>query len=218
MGGSDWSVIGALLGVAFIVVGTGIRYAYRRILPYKKDPEGRTNELPEALVGIFSNFMRGSNACLIAGVILLIGAHLIGPGLTISDSGLGIVIPVSLYYAGALGLLLVILTYNVLHHHVRARFEAEGGKDELSARIGRVHANFTEYAPLGLGLLILLDWTGPPAAIVHFAGTLFVAARYLHAYGYTKHPLASFGRVLGIQGTLLALAFMSAATFLFAFS
>lgn len=218
MGGSDWSVMAALLGIAFIVVGSGIFYAYRRILPYIKDPDGQERKLPDTLVAIFKNFMRGSRACLIAGAVLLVVAHLIGPGLTISDSSLGIVVPISLYYAGALGLLLVILTYNVLHHHVRARLETEEGTDDLDKRITRVHANFTEYAPIGLGLLIALDMTGPPAAIVHFAGTLFVAARYLHAFGYTKHPLASFGRIIGIQSTLLALAFMTAAVLLFAFS
>lgn len=218
MGGSDWSVLAALLGIALIVVGGGIRYAYRRIIPFTKNPDGQAKKLPEALVDIFANFMRGSTACLILGVALLVVAHLIGPGLTISDSSLGIVIPISLYYAGALGLLLVILTYNTLYHHVRTTLETEEGTDDLDKRITRVHANFTEYAPIGLGLLIALDMTGPPAPIIHFAGALFVGGRYLHAYGYTKHPGASFGRIVGIQSTLLALAFMTAAAFLFAFS
>ena len=218
MDSPDWSVLTALLGIALIVVGSGIRYGYRRIIPFIKNANGQAKKPPEALINIFANFMRGSTVCLILGASLLVGAHFIGPGLTISARGLGIVIPISLYYAGALGLLLVILTYNTLYHHVRTTLEYEEGTDDLDKRITRVHANFTEYAPIGLGLLIVLDMTGPPAPIVHFAGALFVGARYLHAYGYTKHPGASFGRIVGIQSTLLALAFMVAASFLFAIS
>jgi uncharacterized membrane protein YecN with MAPEG domain len=43
---------------------------------------------------------------------------------------------------------------------------------------------------------------------VHFGGALFTAARYLHAWGYTKYEMASFGRIVGIQSTLLALSYM----------
>ena len=33
---ANWSVLGTLLGLAFIMVGLGITYAYRQSLPYLK--------------------------------------------------------------------------------------------------------------------------------------------------------------------------------------
>lgn len=217
LGETHWSTLAALLGIAFLMVGLGITYAYRRVLPYGRDPEGQTHRPPAVMISIFMTFCRGAFGCFAAGAVLLITSHIYGPGLRPVGGAAGTAIPVTLYYAAALGLLLVILTYNVLYHRVRAAVERFGEEDPVAERITRVHANFTEYAPLGLGLLIVLEWSGAPAAIVHVAGGLFVGARYLHAYGYTKHELASFGRIVGIQTTLLALSFMSAAAIYYAF-
>lgn len=206
----NWSVFGAVVGLAFIMVGCGITYAYRRILPYVKDPEGQLYKPPPALIPIFGGFMKGAWACFAVGISLIIFAVGLGPGIPI---GRGLAqIPVTLYYTAALGLLLVILTYNVLYHRVRSTVENFGNPDPTADRIARVHANYTEYVPTGLALLIALEWSGAPSLMVHFGGALFTLARYLHAWGYTKHAMASFGRIAGIQGTLLALSYMVAAS------
>jgi uncharacterized membrane protein YecN with MAPEG domain len=204
------SVFGTAVGLAFIMVGGGITYAYRRILPYVKDPDGQPYKPPPALIPIFGNFMKGAWACFAVGITLVILSIGLGPGIPIGR-GLSQV-PVALYYTAALGLLLVILTYNVLHHRVRSTVENFGNEDPTADRIARVHANYTEYVPTGLALLIALEWSGAPALMVHFGGALFTIARYLHAWGYTKHAMASFGRIAGIQGTLLALSYMVVAS------
>ena len=153
--------------------------------------------------------MRAAYACLIAGVALIVAGALTGG---MPNAVAGRAVPVSLYYGAALGLLLVILTYNVLHHRVRSTVENFGNEDPTADRIARVHANYTEYVPTGLALLIALEWSGAPALMVHFGGALFTVARYLHAWGYTHHAMASFGRIVGIQSTLLALCYMVAAS------
>lgn len=209
MEGVNLSVFGTVVGLAFIMVGLGITYAYRRILPYVKAPEAQEHKPPAMMVGIFGNFMKGSWACLAAGVILIVAANVFGPGIPLRG---GAQVPVSLWYTALLGLLLVILTYNVLHNRVRAAVENFGNEDKTADRIARVHANYTEYVPTGLALLIVLEWSGAPALMVHFGGGLFTAARYLHAWGYTRHEMASFGRIVGIQSTLLALSYMVAAS------
>jgi hypothetical protein len=206
MDGVNLSVFGTAVGLAFIMVGLGITYAYRRILPYVKDPAAQPHQPPAALIPVFGGFMKGAWACLAIGIVLVVLANLLGPGIPFERA-----LPqvqVSLYYAAALGLLLVILTYNVLWHRVRAAVENFGNEDKTADRIARVHANFTEYAPTGLALLIALEWSGAPSLMVHFGGGLFTLARYLHAWGYTRHEMASFGRIAGIQGTLLALSYM----------
>lgn len=195
-----WGAFALILGLALIMVGLGIVYGYGR---------GAWEYAPGAK--ILKNFMMAAYACLIAGLALIVAGALAG-GMPSAVAGRAV--PVSLYYGAALGLLLVILTYNVMHHRVRV-MTAPGsqGEDEKSQRVTRVHANFTEYAPTGLALLVMVDLSGAPAIMVHFAGGLLVLARYLHAYGYTRHPMASFGRIVGIQSTILAISFMVATAF-----
>jgi uncharacterized membrane protein YecN with MAPEG domain len=208
MPGFDWTTLASLMGLALVVVGFGILRAYRRIVPYHKGVEGLPANPPPMLIGIFMNFVRAACACLVMGVALLVLAHVMGPGLT-STASLPLNIPISLYFAGVLGLLLVVLTYNVLYHRVRAAIEAEGGTDELAERIVRVQGNFTEYVPTGLALMLALEWSGAPDAYVFIGGGLFTIARILHAWGLTTNAMASFGRVVGIQTTLGSLAFMA---------
>ncbi|MBI1179530.1 MAG: hypothetical protein GC201_03165, partial [Alphaproteobacteria bacterium] len=155
------SVLGTVLGAAFIMVAVGITYAYRRIIPYMKEPEAQPYQPPAALIPIFGNFMKGAYACYVVGIVLIVAANVFGPGIPVRRT-----LPqvqVSLYYAAALGLLLVILTYNVLHNRVRATIENFGNEDKKADRIARVHANFTEYVPTGLALLITLEWSGAPS-------------------------------------------------------
>ena len=195
-----WGAFALILGLALIMVGLGIVYGYAR---------GAWEYAPGAT--ILKNFMRAAYACLIAGLALIVAGALTGgmPS-TVAERA----VPVSLCYGAALGLLLVILTYNVMHHRVRI-MTAPGsqGEDEKSQRVTRVHANFTEYVPTGLALLVMVELSGAPAIMVHFGGGLLVLARYLHAYGYTRHPMASFGRIVGIQSTILSISFMVATAF-----
>ena len=198
MPGFDWTILASLMGLALLVVGFGILRAYGRILPYHRGVEGLPGNPPPVLIGIFMNFVRAAYSCLAIGVALLIVSHVSGPGLMGANS-LSLNVPVSLYYAGVLGLMLVVLTYNVLYHHVRAAIEVEGGSDELSTRIGRVQGNFTEYVPTGLALMLALEWSGCPDAFVFIGGGLFTVGRILHAWGLTTNAFASFGRVVGIR-------------------
>ncbi len=195
-----WGAFALILGLALIMVGLGIVYGYAK---------GAWEYAPGAK--ILKNFMLAAYACLAGGAALIVAGTLTGG---MPDAVAGRAVPVCLYYGMALGLLLVILTYNVLHHRVRI-MTAPGsqGEDDKSQRVTRVHTNFTEYVPTGLALLVMVELSGAPAIMVHFGGGLLVLARYLHAYGYTRHPMASFGRIVGIQSTILAISFMVATAF-----
>ncbi|MDA0339354.1 MAG: hypothetical protein O2910_05890, partial [Proteobacteria bacterium] len=72
---ANLSVLGTMLGIAFIMVGIGITYAYRRILPYKNAPDEQPHQPPAMLVNIFMNFMRASWGCFGVGVILIVAAN-----------------------------------------------------------------------------------------------------------------------------------------------
>ena len=196
------SVLGALLGPALIILGIGLLYSYAQ----SHTPVEDAAAPPDFLIQIFSKFKLAAKICIALGIILLAITILTGTGQQAAE--ININIPVSLYYIAALGLLLVILSYNVLHHRVKGLLQSFGKENPTTERIARVHANFTEYVPTGLVLLITLEWSGAPALILHTAGGIFTLGRYLHAWGYTKTDGPHLGRMFGIQLTLLALIFM----------
>lgn len=204
------TVLGCVIGIAFIAVGIGIHYAYNQ----RRPPGDTAVQLPEFLIRLFVSIGHAGRACLALGVAVVAAAFLLGPGLPMQA---GLHVPVSLYYAAALGLLLVILTYNVLHHRVRSLLASGNREDPTAARIARVHANFAEYVPTGLALLLALEWAGAPALLVHVGGAVFTLGRYLHAWGFTHGDGVSFGRIIGIQATLFGLAYLAAAAFLYLF-
>ncbi len=87
-------------------------------------------------------------------------------------------------YFTAFGLLAIMHSLRVTQlrkkHHV-----AFGDADipELARRI-RVFGNFIEYVPLGLILLIALEFVQAPSWYVHLAGLTLLTGRYLHALGF----------------------------------
>ncbi len=49
-------------------------------------------------------------------------------------------------------------------------------------------------------------------AFIAIGGATFTLGRFLHAWGFTHSDGASFGRIVGIQTSLFALAYMVAAS------
>lgn len=105
-------------------------------------------------------------------------------------------------YAGLLGLLLLALSLGVSRQRLRHKVShGDGGVPELISAI-RAHANFTEYVPLSLLLILLLELSGHHAWLIHGLGAALFISRILHAQGMSgrKGP-PSFGRK---YGTVLA--------------
>jgi uncharacterized membrane protein YecN with MAPEG domain len=73
----------------------------------------------------------------------------------------------------------------------------------------RVQANFVEYVPFAVLLLVLAELTGLPGPAVHGAGIVLVASRVLHAVGLARTPGVSFGRFYGTVGTWLTIVALS---------
>lgn len=87
----------------------------------------------------------------------------------------------------------------------------DGGNEELILRL-RTQANFTEYVPMALTLILLLETAriGPawlPAAL----GAVLLTGRLAHALGLLKTPELSAGRLLGMILTMLVLVVGAAA-------
>ncbi len=118
-------------------------------------------------------------------------------------------LPVSLTFAGAFALVALWLAYRV----VRVRMNAEvmvgdGGHPLLIARM-RAQANFVEYTPFVLILMVLIEMAGGSAWGLRVVGALYVIARVLHAFGMDKPTMPAPLRATGACATwliLLALA------------
>lgn len=117
--------------------------------------------------------------------------------------------PASLLYAGLLGLLLIGLSVQVVRARRRYRVGLGVGSEEGMQQAVRVHANFAEYVPFAVLLLVLAEVSGLPAAAVHGAGILLVVSRLWHAAGLTGSPGRSFGRFYGTAGTWLVIVALS---------
>ena len=112
----------------------------------------------------------------------------------------------TLFYAALLTLVLMGLSVRVVflrrRHHVGI---GAGGHPELQRAI-RAHANFCEYVPLALLLLVLLEAAAAvPAGVLHVLGLALVAGRIAHAIGLNRSPGTSAGRFIGTLLTWLML-------------
>jgi uncharacterized membrane protein YecN with MAPEG domain len=112
-------------------------------------------------------------------------------------------------YAGLLGLLLIVLAYNVSRYRVGRKIAfGDGGHPGLQRAI-RAHANLTENAPMGLILLAAVEVEGYGATVVHELGIMLVTGRALHAFGLARNAGSSFGRAVGILLTWLMILIAS---------
>ena len=86
----------------------------------------------------------------------------------------------------------------------RASF-GDAGEHALTSAI-RAHGNLTEYAPIGLILIGLLEANGAGHAPLAITAAAFVAARALNAIGLFNPPgPPTLTRSIGIVATLLIL-------------
>ena len=107
---------------------------------------------------------------------------------------------ITLIAASFLGLLLIYLSYNVSKERLRSKTDLGAGDDEALLCAIRAQGNLTEYAPLGLILLGLLETAGANQYLLLALAILFVAGRYMH--GLTlgkfegKNPFRFWGTIL----------------------
>ncbi len=119
----------------------------------------------------------------------------------------------ALLYVCICALMIVRLSLNVIglrrQHKVSL---GDGGHEDLQRAI-RAHANAIEYMPIGLLLLLGLEFNQAPLWLVHILGVAFVAGRVLHAFAMPTMVMPR--RVLGMQITIFTLLGLVAANLIF---
>lgn len=105
--------------------------------------------------------------------------------------------PITLLTASILGFLLIFLSYKCVECRLRQRIAlGDGGNDEMK-RLARVQGNFTEYVPLALILIAVLEANKASPILIYGMGTFLILGRFLHAWGLAVRAKASVGRFLG---------------------
>jgi uncharacterized membrane protein YecN with MAPEG domain len=91
-----------------------------------------------------------------------------------------------------------------------------GGVPELE-QMSRVFGNFIEYAPMGLVLLLALEFVAAPRWFIHLCGMPLLLGRTLHSLGLSRSTLASKERVYGMILTFASLLIASIGVLIFSF-
>ncbi|MEQ1529927.1 MAG: MAPEG family protein, partial [Methylococcales bacterium] len=115
----------------------------------------------------------------------------------------------SSFEAALLALLLVWLSLRVIKVRRAKRVRlGDGGEHELQVAI-RAQGNATEYIPISVILLVLLELNGAHMALLHISGVAILTGRLIHARGLITESIPT--RVLGMQVTLFTLIAMALA-------
>ncbi|ASI93528.1 hypothetical protein DA096_22510 [Vibrio rotiferianus] len=106
-------------------------------------------------------------------------------------------------YASALALLLIWLAFQVIKQRRSNKIAyADGGVESL--QIARsAQSNASEYIPITLILMALLEYNGASVLWIHLAGIAFVIGRVIHARGILAEDLK--GRVTGMKLTFFTM-------------
>jgi uncharacterized membrane protein YecN with MAPEG domain len=113
-------------------------------------------------------------------------------------------------YAALCALLLIVLSVRVIRLRRDHKVGLGDGDQPALRRAIRVQGNFTEYVPLALLLLLLLEVSHQvPAWALHLLGLLLLAGRLAHALGVSRSGGSGAGRVIGV-GCTFAMIIVSA--------
>lgn len=100
-------------------------------------------------------------------------------------------------YAAILAVWFVVLSLRVTQRRRAAKVSLGDGGDVLLQRAIRGQANFAEYVPLALLLLLVIELSRLSLYAVHALGIALVVARLLHGYAMGFRAEFRFGRLLG---------------------
>lgn len=100
-------------------------------------------------------------------------------------------LPVTSFVAAVLGLLLIALAGAVVGKRVRSGHAFGDGGDVSLLRVIRAHGNLSEYAPVFLVLLALLEARAVDVTVLRALGAVFVLSRLVAVvYSFGRQLLA----------------------------
>ena len=116
------------------------------------------------------------------------------------------IVPVTAVFAAVTGLLLLVLSFQVVRFRLKYRKDLGVTDDRDFQAAVRAHANLVEYAPLGLLMLGLAELNGVSSSLIYWTGMALVVGRVLHAWGMINGQGGPHkARMVGILLTWLAI-------------
>ena len=112
-------------------------------------------------------------------------------------------LPVTSVSAAIAALMLIALSVPVSLRRAKVKALSGDAGDATLQRLIRAQGNFTEYAPMGLILLALVEVGVTPAVTLWTIGILLIAGRGLHALGMIRGSMILKGA--GMLGTFASL-------------
>jgi uncharacterized membrane protein YecN with MAPEG domain len=112
-----------------------------------------------------------------------------------------------------LTLIFLWLSLRVIRYRRGERIPLGSGGNPALERAIRAHANFAEFVPFAVLLLILAEWGGAWPWLLHALGALLVAARLSHGIGIVQEPEDFRLRVFGMMGTFGVMGIAALAAF-----
>lgn len=83
-------------------------------------------------------------------------------------------------YAAVLALLFIFLSARVIGSRIRQKVKIGTGGNRIVERRMRIHANFAEYIPFAIILLVIMEMQGRPSSWLHTLCIVLVLARIGH--------------------------------------
>ena len=108
-------------------------------------------------------------------------------------------------YAAILAVWFVVLSLRATQRRRAASVSFGDGADAPLQRAIRGQANFAEYVPLALLLLLIIELSRLSLYVVHALGIALVIARLLHGYAMGFRAEFRFGRLWGALTTFAIL-------------
>ncbi len=113
-------------------------------------------------------------------------------------------------YTGALAVFYLYLSMRTANFRRRERIGIGYGEHAALVRSARAHANFIEYVPFCLLILLMGGLLGVTALMLHALGLALLVGRVLHAYGILVAEPRSQNYLFRAGGMLLTLGSIGA--------
>ncbi len=110
------------------------------------------------------------------------------------------------FYLGLLGVIYLVLSLLVVGYRWKYRMAIGDGDHVELRKVIRIHANFIEYVPIVLLMMLCLENAGHSSRQVELLGIALVVARICHAVGVFRTTGTSLLRTVGVLATFAVLA------------
>lgn len=117
-------------------------------------------------------------------------------------------------YAALLAFVFVFLSVRTLRLRRKLKIGIGDGGNKEMLRAMRVHSNFSEYVPISLILIFLVEAQGSQPWLVHALGLCLLLGRLAHAFGVSQARENFTFRVAGMALTFTVI--ISSAAYLLA--